>query len=223
MIRKRDCSERIYKNAGNLSLLALVPDNSFVLDCGCGAGDNARILRSRGCRITGITISPTELDTASAYCEEVYLWDLECGIPETIRNKYDVVLMSHVLEHLFHPGRVLQDTKKVLKSGGILVVALPNVLMYRIRLDFLLGRFEYTDGGIMDETHVRFYTFATGAKLLEANGYKLVKEQSEGAFPLWKARNILPVGLVKALNHFVVKHWPGIFGWQSLYLARVAG
>jgi len=205
-------------------LLGLLPKSGRrLLDCGCGAGDNARILKAQGWSVTGITISPSEQLVASVHCGKVYLADLDQGIPKAIDDYFDCVLMSHILEHLVHPENLLRDAKAVLAPNGMIAVALPNVLVYYNRLRFLFGRFEYTDGGIMDETHVRFYTFATGAKLLEANGYKLVKVQSEGAFPLWKARNILPVRLVKALNHFVVKHWPGIFGWQSLYLARVAG
>ena len=218
------CIEKLYQNSGNLPLLGLLPESGRrLLDCGCGAGDNARILKAQGWSVTGITISPSEQLAASVHCDKVYLADLEQGIPKAIDDYFDCVLMSHILEHLVHPENLLRDAKAVLAPNGMIAVALPNVLVYYNRLRFLFGRFEYTDGGIMDETHVRFYTFATGAKLLEANGYKLVKVQSEGAFPLWKARNILPVRLVKALNHFVVKHWPGIFGWQSLYLARVAG
>jgi 2-polyprenyl-3-methyl-5-hydroxy-6-metoxy-1,4-benzoquinol methylase len=218
------CIEKLYQNSGNLPLLGLLPESGRrLLDCGCGAGDNARILKAQGWSVTGITISPSEQLVASVHCDKVYLADLEQGIPKSIDDYFDCVLMSHILEHLVHPENLLRDAKAVLAPNGMIAVALPNVLVYYNRLRFLFGRFEYTDGGIMDETHVRFYTFAAGAELLEANGYKLVKVQSEGRFPLWKARNILPVRLVKALNHFVVKHWPGIFGWQSLYLARVAG
>ena len=170
----------------------------------------------------GITISPSELQAASAYCDKVYLADLEHGIPKAIDDKFDYVILSHILEHLVHPEKLLGDIKSVLAPNGLIAIALPNVLFYHNRLRFILGNFDYTDGGIMDETHVRFYTFASGAKLLEASGYRLEKVFSDGAFPMWKIRNILPDSIVKALNRFAVSHWPGLFGLQSLYLARAA-
>ena len=215
-----DCADKIYRNAGNLALLQLIPPNTRVLDCGCGAGDNARILQSRGCRVVGITISPNEQQSALAYCDQVYLADLENGIPKETGGGFDVVLLSHVLEHLIRPARVLQDARQLLTPEGMLAVALPNVLAYTNRCKFLTGSFEYTSGGIMDETHVRFYTFASGQRLLLENGYVVIAAQADGAFPLWKMRNLLPTRLVRWINAWACQHWPGLFGAQSLYLAR---
>ena len=210
-----------YENAGNLPLLELLPQTGGrLLDLGCGAGGNARILKYRGWIVTGITISPREQQIASAYCEECYLCDLNAGIPETVKGKYDVVLMSHILEHLMHPGRLLEDAKKVLVPNGLIAVALPNVLAYPNRLRFVFGKFEYTSGGIMDNTHIRFFTFASGRCLLEENGFKVIIARGDGAFPLWKIRSILPAIFVKQLNSLVCKYFPGIFASQSLFLAN---
>jgi SAM-dependent methyltransferase len=214
------CAQKVYQNAGNLPLLRMIPPNSRVLDCGCGAGDNARILKSYGCRVTGITISASEREAALAHCDEVHLADLEDGIPEQVAGSFDVVLFSHVLEHLVHPGNVLRDARRLLMPKGLIAVALPNVLEYHNRFDFLMGRFEYTSGGIMDETHVRFYTFACGKRLLIENGYTIVVAQADGAFPLWKMRQVLPAQWMDWINRWACQHWPGLFGAQSLYLAR---
>jgi SAM-dependent methyltransferase len=215
-----DCTDKIYRNAGNLALLQLIPSHTRVLDCGCGAGDNARLLQARGSRVVGITISPDEQASASAYCERAYLADLEQGLPQEIGGGFDIILLSHVLEHLRHPERVLQDARRLLAPDGMLAVALPNVLAYSNRCKFLAGSFEYTSGGVMDETHVRFYTFASGKRLLVENGYTVVTALAEGAFPLWKVRNILPARSVQWINRWACQHWPGLFGAQSLYLAR---
>ncbi len=215
-----NCAQRLYQNSGNYPLLDMLPKGGGrILDCGCGAGDNARVLKSRGWAVTGITISPSERQQASAYCDWTCQADLEQGLPKDLAGGFDVVLMSHVLEHLVCPEKLLRDVHQVLVSGGGIAVALPNVLAYSQRLRFLLGKFEYTSGGLMDETHVHFYTFTTGAKLLEASGYKVVVACADGAFPLWKVRGILPAHWVKNVNHWACRWRPGLFGNQSLYLA----
>ncbi len=218
-----NCKNKIYRNAGNLPLLDILPQKpGRVLDCGCGAGDNARILNERGWAVTGITINPDEQQLASAYCERVYIADLNRGVPDSVGGGYEIVLMSHVLEHLAHPQELLHEIKKRMAPGGVLAVALPNVLFYSNRLKFFFGRFEYEPGGIMDETHLRFFTFSTGAKLLVSNGFKLVRADADGVFPLWKVRNIIPLSFVSMMNRISARHWPDLFGHQSLYIAQVA-
>ena len=217
-----DCSQKIYRNAGNISLLNILPKSKGrVLDCGCGAGDNAHILNTQGWAVTGITISPLEQQIASSYCEKVYLADLDHGIPENVGVGFDLVLMSHILEHLIHPERLIEDSKHVLNPNGMIAVALPNVLAYRNRLRFLFGKFEYESGGVMDGTHVRFYTFSTGAELLRSNGYHLILCKADGSLPFGRMHKILPAPLVEAMNHWACHWWPGLFGLQSLYLAEV--
>ena len=218
----RQSREKVYRNAGNLPLLDMLPKRrGRVLDCGCGAGDNARILMSRGWVVTGITISPEEQQIASAYCDRVFISDLNSGVPDSVGDGYDIVLMSHVLEHLANPQELLREVKKRIAPDGVLAIAIPNVLFYPNRLRFIFGQFEYETTGVMDDTHLRFYTFSTGGKLLVANGYKVVRAEAEGAFPLWKVRSVIPLSFVSMLNRFVARHWPDLFGHQSLYLAQV--
>ena len=216
-----DIQDRVYENAGNAPLLDLVPaSGGRALDCGCGAGDNARLLNERGWRVTGITLSRGEEASASAQCERVVVADLEEGLSADIGNGYELVLMSHVLEHLANPQRLLADARRALAANGVLAVALPNVLVYPNRLRLLLGRFDYSSGGVMDNTHLRFYTFASGAALLRENGWDVVEAHADGTFPLWKLRRLIPRDWVRRLERWA-GHWrPGLFGIQSLYIAR---
>lgn len=188
------------------------------LDCGCGAGDSARIMLSRGWKVDGVTISEAERSIASAHCEKVYLFDLNHGVPPDLGSGYDVVLMSHVLEHLITPDRLLQDAKKVLDFNGVVAVALPNVLYYRQRVKFLLGSFEYEEEGIMDQSHVRFYTFTSGARLLSQNGYSILTAGVHGNLPLWKLRKIIPGAVERSFNRLACAVSPNLFGSQSLYI-----
>jgi len=210
-----------YKNDGNLFLLDLLPSPpGIALDCGCGAGDNARTLCKRGWRVHGITWNGVERDLASRYCE-VFLADLNNGLPEDVKHKqYDVVVMSHVLEHLVNPGVLLSDVGRVLSPGGVIAVALPNVVAYPNRIQICVGSFDYQPSGIMDETHLHFYTFASGARLLRNNGYEIVQATAVGAFPLWRIRAFLPARVVNSLNATSCRLFPGVFGFQSIYIAR---
>jgi len=200
-----------------LDILPKTPGRA--LDCGCGTGDNAGILKERGWSVTGITVNPEEQRIASAHCNEVHLADLNEGIPETVGSGFDLILFSHVLEHLVSPEKLLVESRKLLALNGQIAVALPNVLFYLYRLRFLLGKFDYETGGTMDDTHLRFYTYTTGMRLLESSGYRLERAEADGVFPLWKLRNILPASFVRSLNRFATGRWPGLFGCQSLYIA----
>jgi len=214
-------AEKIYRNAGNLPLLDLLPaEAGRALDCGCGAGDNARILRSRGWRVTGITLSQEEQRLAAEHCERVFVADLEEPLPDAVGGGYDAVVLSHVLEHLAAPERLLGRVERLLSARGVVVVALPNVLFYPIRLHALFGRFDYTPDGIMDATHLRFYTFESGLALLRENGFDVLEARSEGAFPIWKLRRHLPTSLVERIDQAACRLRPGLFGRQSLYLSR---
>src|SRR5213075_1953995 len=95
-------SDKTYKNLGNRSVLSeITPECKFVLDVGCGIGDNAYILTKNGITVDGITLSTLEAEEARKVCRAVYIFDLEKGLPDDVmRNHYDAVICSHVLEHI---------------------------------------------------------------------------------------------------------------------------
>lgn len=216
------CSERIYagRNGPLLELIAPFPAGA-ALDCGCGTGGNARVLRQMGWRVTGITVSPRELEMASECCETVLLGDLNSGIPREAGGPFDLVVFSHVLEHLLHPDVALRDARRLLSPNGRIIVALPNVLYWRLRIKFLSGEFKYEPTGIMDETHVRFYTFHSGMDLLRSNGFEVVSTLADGDLPLTFVGRLLPA-LARLLYPLASRLVPGLFGAQILYVAKVA-
>lgn len=219
-----DSSSLIYRNKGNIGLLNLLsPTPGRILDCGCGAGDNARILSERGWRVTCVTIDPREQDSVRQFCESVHLADLENGLPQDLNGLFDAVLASHVLEHLAKPERLLQDVSKLLSPGGILAVALPNIAHYSQRMSLMRGRFSYTETGQLDRTHLRFYTHGTAIQLLEQSGYEIVHVAAEGAFPWWKVRGLVSSSVVDRVDKWAVGRRPNLLGHQSLLVAQVRG
>lgn len=216
------CNERIYAGSNRplLQLLTHFPAGA-ALDCGCGAGGNACVLSQMGWRVTGITVSPRELEMASECCEAVLLGDLNSGIPKEAGGPFDLVVFSHVLEHLLQPEVVLRDVRRLLSPDGRIIVALPNVLYWRLRMKFLFGEFKYEPTGIMDETHVRFYTFHSGMELLRSNGFEILSTLGDGDLPIPFVRRLFPA-LARLLDRWASGLAPGLFGVQILYVARVA-
>jgi SAM-dependent methyltransferase len=218
------CADKVYQHSSNDRLLALLPARADgrALDCGCGAGDNAQVLGARGWSVTGITISPQEQQLAARYCDQVFLGDLNEGVPAAVGVGFNLVVMSHVLEHLTGAERLLADVKRVLAPEGVVAVALPNALHCHVRFQFLVGRFNYTKDGILDETHVHFYTVKTAAELLRSSGFEIVDARVDGGLPLWKLRGVLPGPMVAWLDATASRCLPGLFGHQFLYVIRPA-
>jgi hypothetical protein len=84
-------------------------------------------------------------------------------------------------------------------SGYIIIVALPNVLHWKQRLEFLKGHFKYTEGGLMDRTHFRFFDWQTAQDLLTQSGYQITQAEADGSFPLPVLRKLLPTPISQGI------------------------
>lgn len=212
---------KVYQNSGNPAILQRVPASARnILDVGCGAGDNARMLLQNDRVIDGVTMSLEEAALALPIMNKVSVHNLEHGLPKELEGPYDVVIASHVLEHIFDPKVVLNDVRDKLTPSGNLIIALPNIMMFRYRWRLLLGKFDYEPGGIMDDTHVRWYTFDSAKKLLHSAGFDVIHASATGHFPFGPLRRIIPAALLSRLDTFFCSIWPGLFGSQLIYLAR---
>lgn len=215
---------RVYSNAGNPALLALLdPGARRVLDVGCGAGDNAALLEARGCEVHGITHSHAEAALAAPHLARAWVFDVEGPWPAELEGeRFDALVFSHVLEHLRRPSQVLARFCRLLRAGGSVLIAVPNVLGWRQRLSFLAGRFEYAESGVLDSTHLRFFTFFTADALLLADAPELQLELKRvtGSVPLWwLRRHLLPPELSAALDALGCRLRPNLFGDQILLKA----
>lgn len=153
------------------------PSARRLLDVGCGGGGFGRNLRGK---LPNLEIHGIEPDAVSARAagragyDEVavgYFPDALSGLPST---KYDVVCFNDVLEHMPKPDAALQTARTLLEVGGTLIVSVPNVRNWSVWLPLLRrGRWDYTEQGILDSTHVRFFTRGTIRELLEASGWQV--------------------------------------------------
>jgi 2-polyprenyl-3-methyl-5-hydroxy-6-metoxy-1,4-benzoquinol methylase len=171
--------------------------------------------------VTGITFSKEEAELAGSALDRIIAVDLDEFVPPEDFGRFDVVICSHVLEHLRRPKELLQALKGCLRSNGRLIVSLPNALHWRARAAFLMGNFKYTEGGVMDTTHLRFYDRDTCRELVAQSGFTVREWYADGNVPLPFARRVMPRLLSNALDRLGLASFPGLFAFQFVVIADV--
>ena len=207
----------VYQSVNKAVFDAVPFSATRILDVGCGGGDfGGRLKMKNECHVTGITFSHHEAALAAQRLDAVITMDLNQPDLESL-GKFDCIVCSHVLEHLCCPEHLLRALlESSVHKDTTLIVALPNVLFYKQRLQFLCGRFRYTVGGIMDQTHYRFYDWTSAAQLIENAGFQLIKRQSDGIFPF--SRLLGPLRM--KMDQLALRLFPGLFGAQFIFVAR---
>jgi methionine biosynthesis protein MetW len=155
-------------------VVELVPEGSSVLEFGCATGYMSEVLTERrGCRVTGVELDPQAAAAATAFCERVIEGDAESlDLGEHLgEEQFDAVLFADVLEHLRHPAAMLRRVRPFVADGGAVVASIPNIAHISVRLALLGGEFRYRDLGLLDDTHVRFFTRASIVDLFESQGF----------------------------------------------------
>src|SRR5215217_8074158 len=165
------------RNSSHALMVELVGHGKRVLDAGCGTGDLAEALAERGCRVTGIEIDPEAARQAEKYCERVIVGDVEdLDLSEYLDDEpFDVILFGDVLEHLKDPLRTLDRLKPSLRPEGHVVASIPNVAHGSVRLALMQGKFQYSPLGLLDDTHLRFFTRESVEQLFEDAGFLITE------------------------------------------------
>ena len=155
------------------TLLSLIPRGSTVLDLGCAIGYLGGELRRVGCDVYGVDANPLAIDAAASQgYTALELLDLNNFDQLPFGGKkFDVVLAADVLEHLLEPDQLLIRLHELVAPGGNLLISVPNIAHGSVRLSLLTGRFDYVEVGILDRTHLHFYTFKSARMLLERTGW----------------------------------------------------
>lgn len=167
-----DEKKQDYFSSARSEILDLLPNFSQrVLEIGCGSGQTLEMLKAKKfCGETvGIELFATVADEARSRVDAVYCLDVEKSpLPEQI-GKFDLILLLDVLEHLVDPWTFLHRLKEdYLTADGRVIISLPNARHFSLVLPLLCGRFDYAERGILDKTHLRFFTKDTAEKLLKS-------------------------------------------------------
>ena len=211
-------------------LVLLTGENKVVLEIGPATGYISNALKERGCTVTGVEIDPEAAEIARQFADEMIVANVEkLDFSAAFSNqRFDVVMFGDVLEHLVDPRNALEKTRGVLSDQGYVVASIPNVAHSSVRLMLLDGKFGYTEKGLLDYTHLRFFTREGMHRLFESAGYEITswkRIETDGlSDPFaedlrWSAEN-LPVDLIRALEHdpeartyqFVVTAAPSALG-----------
>lgn len=167
-------SESDYYQGCNQWLLRAVPEESErILEVGCGAGRLGAALKDmkRGRKVFGIERETEPAVEAGRRLDAVFCIDVERETPPLAPASLDCIVYGDVLEHLRDPGAVLERDRSLLRPNGVIVCSIPNIQHHSVITQLLRGDFQYQDRGLLDETHLRFFTFATAIKLLLDAGY----------------------------------------------------
>jgi len=175
--------------------------NALVLDIGCNTGFIGKeIIRNKQASVDGIDINGEALKEAGESYRKVFQRDLYQSNLGIDAEKYDYIIFSDILEHLPRPDFVLQDAKKYLKDDGKVIISMPNVARFEIRINLLFGNFDYR-AGILSEDHLRFFTKKSATGMIRKCGYKV--------------ENIIPTGMGHRL-----KILANLTAFQFIYICK---
>ena len=160
------------RNTSHTLVLELVGSNRRVLDVGCATGFLGEALAAQGCSVTGVEIDPEAAEKARAHLDEVVEADLNVtALADLFTDReFDVIIFADVLEHLTDPDTVLRSAVQLLAAGGAVVISIPNVTHGSLRLALLQGRWDYRETGLLDRTHIRFFTREAVVRMVAGAG-----------------------------------------------------
>jgi glycosyltransferase involved in cell wall biosynthesis len=199
---------------GRISRFMQCRPPSRILDLGCSSGLLSERLRKMGHHITGVDVN--EFDGVRERTDVFVQADLNEGIPAKVGSGFNVVLLADVLEHVMNPGNLMNQVRETLAPSGTALLCVPNIAHWYPRFRSTLGVFDYDQRGILDSTHLRFFTRRSLIKLLKRSGFAI--------------RRIEPIGLpfdalgvegtraktIRLLDRFFSNLWPTMFSYQFI-------
>jgi len=206
-------NERPEGGHARLLALALEGQPGDILDVGCSSGYLARPLAASGARVVGLELDAAAAAEARQVCEQVLVGDVESMELPFAAASFDVVLCGDLVEHLRDPGATLARLRSFLRPAGRLVLTTPNVANWAMRLSLLVGRWRYTDRGILDRTHTHLFTRKTLVETIEGAGYRVLELDHTAPVP--------GVGTprIERAAHAIASVRPSIFAYQFLVVA----
>lgn len=194
--------EGYYENA-RPEMVPFVPESCrSVLEVGCSSGAFGKLLKEcrPECEVWGIEPNAEAAQLASTRLDKAICGTFRAGMPELEGRTFDCIVFNDVLEHLPNPEQILEESKQYMTPNGIIVASIPNILhFYQISKILLEEDWKYEDSGILDNTHLRFFTKKSTIRLFESRGFKIRK--IEGINPSYglkyKVANLLSAGRLR--------------------------
>lgn len=177
-VEKYDGLLEIYHSQQRTEMLRYLPEDvKVILDVGCSEGGFGELVKKqRNAEVWGIELFPLAAEKAMARLDRVFVGNIENDKFDIPEHYFDCIVFNDVIEHLYSPWDVLIQVKKLLKKNGIIVASIPNI-RYFAHIKNLLqkGDWDYEDCGLMDRTHIRFFTVNSMRKMFNECGYEVEK------------------------------------------------
>lgn len=160
------------ENNSHSSVLRMVGFNKRVLEAGCASGHVSKMLFAQGCSVVGIEMDATVVEPARAWVDRLIVGDFDdAALWDELRGEqFDVVLFGDVLEHLKDPLGTLREAVRHLVPSGFVVLSVPNIAHADVKIALLNGTFQYRESGLLDETHIHFFTKESILELVKNAG-----------------------------------------------------
>ncbi|MCL5024015.1 MAG: class I SAM-dependent methyltransferase [Nitrospirae bacterium] len=154
-------------------IIAMIPEECLsVLDVGCGTGVLGRHLKERGvAEVCGIELAHAAASEAMQVLDRVVEGDVERIEFPFLPEHFDCIVCADVLEHLLDPWTLTQKLSALLKPGGCIVASIPNVGFHRVVRGLIRGKWRYSDSGVLDKGHLRFFTWQGMQALFQESGF----------------------------------------------------
>jgi methionine biosynthesis protein MetW len=201
----------------------LIPRESRVLELGCSTGYFTDYLVKKCTEVIAVDLDPSSINACRARGIPAFEFDLATGDIDNFlagQSPFDAVVAMDVLEHLPDPQSLLTSLRKHMNSSSRLIVTGPNVAYWHVRWQLLRGRWNYAQDGIMDETHLRWFTRATWRKLLEESGFvTVVDELVDSLLPKENQLRAVPgfSSLLDKIKHYSEKAFPNLIAILFLF------
>jgi 2-polyprenyl-3-methyl-5-hydroxy-6-metoxy-1,4-benzoquinol methylase len=222
MVRYQPKEDDPYSSHSIILRLAGEGQGKRLLDVGSAQGMLAQRFRERGFAVTCIEAEASLAALGCDKCDKMIVADLDESVPQ-LKERFDVIVCGDILEHLRNPSAVLVELNRCLTTDGRVIVSVPNVAHLFVRMNLLCGRFEYMERGILDRTHLRFFTRKTFRHLLDEAGL-VVEQMLTTPVPLLLVlaahRDRAWLRALHVINAIVARSWPTMFGYQFVAVAR---
>lgn len=173
-------------NSSHVKILNRIPNGARVLEFGCAHGVMSKYMsQEMGCEVYAVEIDKEAATDAALFCKKVAVCDIDSDEWESeYRNlRFDVIIFADVLEHLYDPWTALKRVKQYLKPTGSILISIPNIAHSAVIMELLNGRFDYRPTGLLDDTHIRFFTQKSLEEMIKACGFHATYKTGSFALP----------------------------------------